>query len=81
MAIEQERRDVEFKTFDGLTLRGWLFVGPKGGPAIIINAAVIQPYMNASSKFRTFTYPMSLSATVLEPQRIFRGQNSVLVWS
>lgn len=40
MATEQERRDVEFKTFDGLTLRGWLFVGPKGGPAVIVNGAV-----------------------------------------
>lgn len=43
MATEQERKDVEFKTFDGLTLRGWLYVGPKGGPAMIVNAAVIQP--------------------------------------
>ena len=37
---EQERRDVEFKTFDGVTLRGWLFVGPKNGPAVIVNGAV-----------------------------------------
>jgi hypothetical protein len=44
MTAEQERRDIEFKTFDGLTLRGWLYVGPKGGPAIIINVAVNQPY-------------------------------------
>lgn len=40
MTTEQERKDVEFKTFDGLTLRGWLFVGPKDGPAVIINGAV-----------------------------------------
>ncbi|KAH8711976.1 peptidase S15 [Phaeosphaeriaceae sp. PMI808] len=43
MATEQERKDVEFKTFDGLTLRGWLYVGPKGGPSIIINAAFMSP--------------------------------------
>ncbi len=40
MATEVERRDIEFKTFDGLTLRGWLHKGPKGGPAVIINVAV-----------------------------------------
>lgn len=40
MTTDQERKDIEFKTFDGLTLRGWLYVGPKAGPAIIINAAV-----------------------------------------
>jgi hypothetical protein len=43
MTTEQERKDIEFKTFDGLTLRGWFYVGPKGGPAIIINVAVNQP--------------------------------------
>lgn len=43
MATEQIREDVEFKTFDGLTLRGWLYVGPKGGPAIIVNGAVREP--------------------------------------
>jgi hypothetical protein len=48
MATEQERRDVEFKTFDGLTLRGWLYVGPKNGPAVIVNAAVIQTSTNTS---------------------------------
>jgi hypothetical protein len=35
-----ERKDVEFKTLDGLTLRGWLFEGPKGGPAVVVNGAV-----------------------------------------
>jgi pimeloyl-ACP methyl ester carboxylesterase len=30
------KEDVEFKTFDGLTLRGWLFPGPPRGPAIIM---------------------------------------------
>jgi fumagillin biosynthesis transferase len=43
MATDQERKDVEFKTYDGLTLRGWLYLGPKDGPAMIVNAAVIQP--------------------------------------
>ena len=43
MATEQERKDVEFKTFDGLTLRGSLYVGSKGSPAVIANGAVSQP--------------------------------------
>lgn len=30
------KEDVEFKTLDGLTLRGWLFPGPPRGPAIIM---------------------------------------------
>lgn len=37
--MAENRKDVEFKTIDGLTLRGWLFQGPKGGPAIIVNGA------------------------------------------
>jgi hypothetical protein len=40
MSAEKERRDIEFKTFDGLTLRGSMYVGPKGGPSIIVNGAV-----------------------------------------
>lgn len=44
MAAEQERKDVELKTFDGLTLRGSLYVGPKGGPAVIVNGAVSLPW-------------------------------------
>jgi hypothetical protein len=43
MAVEQEHKDVEFKTFDGLTLRGSLYLGPKGGPAVIVNGAVSRP--------------------------------------
>ncbi|KAL1801718.1 hypothetical protein ACET3X_002060 [Alternaria dauci] len=43
MATEPERKDVEFKTFDGLTLRGSLYVGPKGGPAVIVNGAFMCP--------------------------------------
>ncbi|KAJ5474718.1 hypothetical protein N7475_004284 [Penicillium sp. IBT 31633x] len=38
-----ERKDVEFQTTDGLNLRGWLFVGPKGGPAVIVNGAFNSP--------------------------------------
>ena len=30
------KQDIEFKTLDGLTLRGWLFPGPQRGPAIIM---------------------------------------------
>lgn len=43
-----EGKDVEFKALDGLTLCGWLFEGPKGGPAVIVNGAVSQapPKMN-----------------------------------
>ena len=37
-----ERTDVAFKTVDGLTLRGWLFKGLEGGPAVIVNGAVSQ---------------------------------------
>lgn len=48
MATEQERKDVEFKTFDGLTLRGSLYLGPKDGPAVIVNGAVSQPQTNMS---------------------------------
>ena len=35
-----QRRDIEFPTLDGLTLRGWLFPGTKGGPAIILHNGV-----------------------------------------
>lgn len=38
--MAEERSDVEFQTVDGLTLRGWLFKGPKAGPAVIVNGAV-----------------------------------------
>ena len=41
--MTENRKDVEFKTIDGLTLRGWLFSGPKGGPAVIVNGAVRLP--------------------------------------
>jgi hypothetical protein len=34
------REDVEFKTVDGLTLRGWLFPADKKGPAIIMTPGV-----------------------------------------
>ncbi|KAH0042726.1 hypothetical protein KCU78_g725, partial [Aureobasidium melanogenum] len=41
--MAEQRLDVAFKTMDGLTLRGWLFKGPKGGPAIIVNGAFNAP--------------------------------------
>jgi hypothetical protein len=44
-----ERNDVEFRTVDGLTLRGWLFASHKGGPAVIVNGAVRQLQTNTSS--------------------------------
>jgi len=44
-----ERKDVEFRTVDGLTLRGWLFAGPKGGPAVIVNGAVRQLQTNTNT--------------------------------
>jgi hypothetical protein len=34
------REDVEFPTFDGLTLRGWLYPGTIRGPAIVMNQGV-----------------------------------------
>lgn len=42
------REDVEFPTFDGLTLRGWLYQGTIRGPAIVMNQGVrtvINPYL------------------------------------
>jgi pimeloyl-ACP methyl ester carboxylesterase len=36
MGAVSNKEDVEFKTLDGLTLRGWLFAGPPRGPAIIM---------------------------------------------
>lgn len=32
--------DVEFKTMDGLTLRGWLYPAAQKGPAIIVTPGV-----------------------------------------
>lgn len=52
MTVEQERKDVEFKTFDGLTLRGSLYVGPKGGPAVIVNGAASPPLLAKSTAQR-----------------------------
>jgi hypothetical protein len=43
------REDVEFRTFDGLTLRGWLYPGTIRGPAIVMNQGVrmtlLYPYL------------------------------------
>jgi fumagillin biosynthesis transferase len=35
-----KREDVEFRTFDGLTLRGWLYPASERGPALIMNQGV-----------------------------------------
>ena len=34
------RDDIEFKTLDGITLRGWLYPAEKRGPGIILSAGV-----------------------------------------
>lgn len=34
------RVDSEFKTLDGLTLRGWVFPTSQGGPAMIMSPGV-----------------------------------------
>lgn len=34
------REDIEFKTLDGITLRGWLYPAEKRGPGIILSAGV-----------------------------------------
>jgi fumagillin biosynthesis transferase len=34
------REDVEFRTLDGLTLRGWLYPASKAGPALIMTQGV-----------------------------------------
>jgi hypothetical protein len=39
--------DVEFKTLDGLTLRGWLYPASKRGPGIIITPGVSQSQLQA----------------------------------
>jgi hypothetical protein len=36
------REDVDFRTFDGLTLRGWLYPASKRGPALIMTQGVCQ---------------------------------------
>jgi hypothetical protein len=37
---ELTREDVEFKTLDGLTLRGWLYPAAQRGPAMIMSPGV-----------------------------------------
>lgn len=41
------RKDVEFQTLDGLTLRGWLFEAAERGPAIIMTPGVSEPVLTA----------------------------------
>ena len=38
--MASHHRDVEFKTIDGLTLRGWLFPTAQRGPALIMTPGV-----------------------------------------
>lgn len=66
MTTEKERRDIEFKTFDGLTLRGSLYVGPKDGPSIIVNGAV--RYQHPAENLLKQMYPniYSLEADLLD---------------
>jgi hypothetical protein len=40
--------DVEFKTLDGLTLRGWLYPASKRGPGIVITPGVSQSQFHGS---------------------------------
>ncbi|KAH7370424.1 Alpha/Beta hydrolase protein [Rhexocercosporidium sp. MPI-PUGE-AT-0058] len=43
MASDLSRLDVEFKTLDGSTLRGWLFTATKNGPAMIMSPGFNMP--------------------------------------
>ena len=38
--ISLRHQDVEFKTIDGLTLRGWLYPAASKGPAVIMTPGV-----------------------------------------
>lgn len=40
--------DVEFKTLDGLTLRGWLYPADVRGPAVILTPGVSTSLFQAS---------------------------------
>jgi len=42
------RKDVEFKTIDGLTLKGWLYPTSARGPAIVITPGVNLPFSKHS---------------------------------
>lgn len=43
-------RDVEFKTYDGIKLRGTLFPAGEKKPCIIMNAGVSIPFIVVRSK-------------------------------
>jgi hypothetical protein len=61
------REDVEFPTFDGLTLRGWLFPGTIQGPAIVMNQGV-----RGTTNFRVnsdFSYRYLIFFTVQHTKR------------
>ncbi|PVH68713.1 alpha/beta-hydrolase [Cadophora sp. DSE1049] len=40
---QPSREDIEFKTLDGVTLRGWLYPAEKRGPGIILSAGFNMP--------------------------------------
>lgn len=45
------REDIEFKTLDGITLRGWLYPAEKRGPAIILSAGVRDNAFSNAKKY------------------------------
>lgn len=51
------KQHVEFKTIDGLTLRGWIFPGPERGPAIIMT-----PGFNLTKEMIIFDAGQTLNA-------------------
>jgi len=44
--IPPHHEDVEFKTIDGLTLRGWLYPAASKGPAVVMTPGVSQMQMS-----------------------------------
>lgn len=45
---QPSREDIEFKSLDGVTLRGWLYPAEKRGPGIILSAGVREnPCLNS----------------------------------
>lgn len=44
-------QDVEFKTLDGLTLRGWLYPSSKRGPGIIVTPGVGHAHFYTQYKY------------------------------
>lgn len=59
-----ERRDIEFKTFDGLTLRGWFYPATsklEKSPAIVITHGVSAiPYAHLHFSLTNLQKPVGL---------------------